>query len=106
MIVQGVNVYPRDLEQVLEAHPCVQEAAAFPWVDAHSLHIPVAVVRATTQVSEIDLLVWCEQHLGWKRPARIWFADALPKNASGKVLKRELAQQVSNLLKLGQGSAA
>ncbi len=92
----GENVASREVEEILFAHPKVAEVAVFglpheKWIEAVSA---VIVVRdgETSRIEEIDS--YCREKLaGYKRPQNIFFADALPKNASGKILKRELREQ-------------
>jgi fatty-acyl-CoA synthase len=95
IIVGAENVYPVEVENVLCSHPAVREAAA---VGMHSdvfgeLVRAVVVLKdgATATVPEIRR--HCAQHLAsFKVPSRVDFADALPRNPSGKVVKRWLAE--------------
>ena len=104
MIYRGVNIYPREIEAVLESHPAVSDAAAFPLLSLSHENIPFAVVCASN-ISENLLLQYCQERLGWRRPARIFFAKSLPRNAGGKILKRALADKVVNLLKAERPSS-
>lgn len=94
MICRGVNIYPREIELVLESHPAVSEAAAFPLRTGTLDNLPFAVVCAEN-VSEAELMQHCQTYLGWRRPLRIFFTAALPRNPAGKVLKSVLAQTVA-----------
>lgn len=94
MIFSGVNIYPREIEDVLELHDKIHEAAVFPMSSGLQDGIPTAVVVVTEQVSSETLQAHCEKHLGWKSPKHFFFTDKLPRNRTGKVLKRELKQQV------------
>jgi acyl-CoA synthetase (AMP-forming)/AMP-acid ligase II len=94
MIVSGAeNVYPREVEEVLFRHPAVAEAAVFGVPDPHwGERVAAAIVRAGGEdVTEAELDAFCREQLaGYKRP-RVWyFIDEIPKNVSGKVLKRSL----------------
>jgi acyl-CoA synthetase (AMP-forming)/AMP-acid ligase II len=97
IISGGVNVYPAEVEQVIDAHPEVVESAVIGVADEEWGERVCAVVVPKTQASEqlrASLLAHCRQHLaGPKRPRRIEFADGLPRNPMGKVLKRELVQR-------------
>lgn len=95
MICRGVNIYPREIEVVLESHPAISEAAAFPMRTETLDNLPFAVVVCAENVSEVELMKYCQAHLGWRRPLRIFFAAALPRNPAGKVLKRVLVQTVA-----------
>jgi long-chain acyl-CoA synthetase len=93
IISNGINVYPRVIEEVLVRHPAVAEVAVVG--EPHRTHgeIPVAYVTAkadrTPEPAELKAL--CREHLGTHEvPRRIEVLDKLPKNAAGKILKREL----------------
>lgn len=93
IIVNGMNVYPRVIEEVLYRHPAVREAAVVGQPDARHGEIPIAYValqegaRATAQA----LRAHCREHLGRHEiPRAFVLMPQLPKNAAGKILKREL----------------
>lgn len=93
----GENVASREVEEVLFRHECVAEVAVVGMPDPHWVEAVTAivVVRSTHQATEEDLHHYCRSELaGYKRPKRFIFVDALPKNASGKVLKRELREKL------------
>lgn len=92
MIYNGMNIYPREIEIVLEKHPAVAAAAAFP-IDAHIFHhLPVAAVVLKTPVTERALIEFCQIQMGARGPKIINIVDELPRNAGGKILKRQLAE--------------
>jgi len=89
----GFNVYPREVEEVLYAHPAVAEAAVIGVAhESHGEEVKALVVRAPGQeVRAEDLVVWCKERLAaYKYPRLVEFVDALPKGPTGKILKREL----------------
>ncbi|MGD8207280.1 MAG: long-chain fatty acid--CoA ligase [Thiohalocapsa sp.] len=93
IITNGINVYPRVVEEALIRHPAVAEAAVVG--EPHPLHgeIPIAYVSPASQgaLSGPELRAWCREQLGSHEiPRRIEIVEALPKNAAGKILKREL----------------
>ncbi len=93
LIVGGLNVYPREVEVVLEGHPAVAEAAVVGIPDAVKGEEPVAFValRPGQTASRQDLLRYLRGRLAaFKVPKRILFLEALPRNATGKVLKQAL----------------
>lgn len=92
----GENISSLDVEKVLLAHPGVYEAAVIPVVDRKWGEVPKAVVVAKpgSQLSEVELIEFCRARLAhYKCPQSVEFCDALPKTATGKVLKRELRQK-------------
>ncbi len=89
----GENVASREVEETLFAHPQVAEAAVFGIPDERWIEAVMAVVvpRPGEPLTVEALNEHCRERLaGYKRPKRIVLIDALPKNASGKILKREL----------------
>jgi acyl-CoA synthetase (AMP-forming)/AMP-acid ligase II len=95
MIVSGgENVFPQEVENCLARHPAVVEVAAT-GVDDDDFgkRLRAFVVRDDESVTEDDLKDWVKQNLArYKVPREIVFLDELPRNATGKVLKRELAE--------------
>jgi fatty-acyl-CoA synthase len=92
----GENVASRDVEEVLYRHAVVQEVAVFGvphpvWVEAV---VAAVVIRDGATADEGELIAHCRTHLaGFKTPKQVFFVDSLPKNPSGKLLKRELRTQ-------------
>ncbi len=96
IIVNGMNVYPRVIEEVLYRFAAVREAAVVG--QPHELHgeIPVAYValHADQDASAADIRAHCREYLGRHEvPRQVLFLDELPKNAAGKIVKRELRKQ-------------
>lgn len=89
----GENVASREVEEVLYRHPGVQEVAVFGiphpvWVEAV---VAAVVIRNGGAADEHELITHCRAHLaGYKTPKQVFFVDSLPKNPSGKLLKRDL----------------
>jgi malonyl-CoA/methylmalonyl-CoA synthetase len=94
IITGGYNVYPREVEEVLRAHPSVADAAVVGTAStAWGETIVAFVVPSSTtdglQLSELD--EWCTEHLvSYKRPREWRVVDAIPRNALGKILRHEL----------------
>ena len=92
----GVNIYPRDIEETLYAHPGVAEAAVVGLPDPRWGEAVCAFVRATpgagTDAAAAEsILAWCRDRLApHKRPKEVRFIEAIPRNAAGKVLKKDL----------------
>ncbi|MER6000637.1 acyl-CoA synthetase [Nonomuraea angiospora] len=89
----GENVASREVEEAIYQHPEVAEAAVFgvpddTWIEAVTAAV---VLREGGGATEQELIAFLRERLAaFKTPKRVVFVDALPKNASGKVLKREL----------------
>jgi fatty-acyl-CoA synthase len=100
----GENVASREVEEALYKMPQVSEVAVIGvphprWVEAV---VAVIVVKAGQMLSEPEVLAYSHAILaGFKTPKRIVFADALPKNPSGKLLKRQLRDDHARLFAAG-----
>jgi long-chain acyl-CoA synthetase len=93
IISGGFNIYPSDLEAVLASHPEVLEAAvvAKPSEDWGETPFAFVALRRAGAIDAADLLRWTNERLGrMQRLAGLRMMEALPRNATGKVLKREL----------------
>jgi malonyl-CoA/methylmalonyl-CoA synthetase len=96
IITNGYNVYPQVVERVINGCPGVAESAVVGIPDARRGERVVAVVvRSDTTLSESRLRAyWSERLVDYQRPVEVRFLDALPRNAMGKVLRRELRNQL------------
>jgi long-chain acyl-CoA synthetase len=94
VISGGMNIYPREIEIVLERHPAVREASVVGVRDLHwgeRLHAFVVPRNAADEVLADELVAHCRAELSsYKVPRGITFIEAIPRNIGGKVLKREL----------------
>lgn len=94
MIIRGgFNVYPREIEEVLYAHPAIAEAAVIGVPDQlHGEEIKAVVAfKPGQQADEREIIEYCKERLAaYKYPRSVEIRDALPKTATGKILKREL----------------
>jgi fatty-acyl-CoA synthase len=94
----GENVASREVEEVLYRHSGVEEAAVFGlahpiWVEAV---VAAVVARDGVSLAEDDIIAHCREHLaGFKTPKHVFFVESLPKNPSGKLLKRALRDRFS-----------
>lgn len=93
IISGGENIYPAEVENILHGHPSVLEVAVIgvPHVKWGETPRAVVVLRSGTTATETDLMTFTRERLAhYKCPTSVVFADKLPRNASGKLLKREL----------------
>jgi long-chain acyl-CoA synthetase len=94
VISGGTNVYPAEIEAVLGAHPAIREAAVIGVPDETWGEALVAFIVARTPAevpANEGLIAFCKKSLaGYKVPRRFERIDELPRNPTGKVLKREL----------------
>ena len=98
----GSNIYPREIEEKLLAHPAIAEAAVVGIPDAKwgEVGVAVCVRREGGQLDEAELLDWLEGRIaGYKKPKQVHFWPALPKSGYGKITKNLV---LSELRALGQ----
>jgi long-chain acyl-CoA synthetase len=91
----GYNVYPREIEEVLYAHPGIREAAVIGKPDERLGEevVAVVVVGEGASLSEAEVISYCRERLAaYKCPREVRFMTELPKGPSGKILKTELRQ--------------
>ena len=94
IISGGENIYCAEVEAVIDAHPGVQEVAVIGRPDPKWVEVPMAVIVPADPAappSEADIVEWCRARMAsYKKPAAVVCVEALPRNASGKVLKTRL----------------
>jgi long-chain acyl-CoA synthetase len=93
MIVGGENVFPREIEEALNKHPDVHASAVVGLNDPVRGEVPIAFVELQegAAFSEPALRTWCRDHLaGYKVPRDIRHIEALPRNPTGKIMRRDL----------------
>lgn len=92
ILVSGFNVYPTEIEQVVNLHPGVLECAAVGMPDDRTGEsVRLFVVKRDATLSEDDLVAYCKDNFtAYKRPKSIDFREDLPKSNVGKILRREL----------------
>jgi long-chain acyl-CoA synthetase len=97
LLCKGHNVYPRDIEEVLNAHPDVMQSAVVGKKDERYGEAPVAFVqsRPGATATEAELLAYVNENIAlYKKIRRLVITDQLPANMAGKILRRELRDQV------------
>ncbi len=97
LIIGGENVFPREIEEVLNAHPAVKDSGVVGTHDPMRGEQPIAFieVKEGEAVDERAMILWCRGKLaGYKVPAQVRVVQALPRNATGKVMRRQLKGMV------------
>jgi len=92
----GYNIYPRDIEEVLYAHPKVKEAAAVGIPDEYKGEVPKVfiVLKEGETATEEEIIAYCKENLAkYKIPKYVEFRKELPKTMVGKILRRVLAEE-------------
>ena len=95
IISGGFNIYPSEVENVLDQHPAVRESVVIgvpddKWVEAVKA---VVVLKEGMSASAEELITHCERNLaGFKKPKTVDFTDDLPRDHYGKILRRKIAQ--------------
>ena len=105
--VGGVKVYPSEVEQILYEHPAVNEVAVYGIPEAvlgEQVQASV-VLKKDTAVHPQELIAFCRQRLAdFKVPSTVYLLDQLPKNRTGKILKRILREQGASLQVVGDSA--
>jgi len=96
ILVSGFNVYPNEVEGVAVTHPGVLEVAAVAQADDRAGEVvALFVVKKDPSLTEEDVIEHCRKSLtGYKVPKRVYFRDDLPKTNVGKILRRDLRDQL------------
>jgi O-succinylbenzoic acid--CoA ligase len=91
IISGGENIYPAEIEGVLTSHPAVMDAGVIGKEDDEWGQVPAAFIVQRVPVTSDDLLQFCKGKLAkYKIPTYFYFIDEIPRNASKKILRREL----------------
>jgi len=97
IISGGYNVYPREVEEVLESYPGVLEVAVvgLPDADLGEQVVAVVVVRHSPTITAEQLVALCRENLAsYKKPRQVYFVESLPRNALGKIQKHLVREQL------------
>ena len=95
-IVGGFNAYPAEIENALLRHPAVQQAAVIGVPDLRLGEVGMAFVVVSGEVSGDDIIAWSRNEMAnYKVPRVVEIVDALPLNATGKVMKETLREQAA-----------
>ncbi|MDN3450490.1 AMP-binding protein [Planococcus sp. APC 3906] len=100
IISGGVNVFPKDIEEVVSSHPAVSQVAVVGIPDEKWGEIPVAqvILKPNQKISSAELMDWANTRVAakYQRLKALAIVEDLPKNASGKILKRQIREQYKN----------
>ncbi|GAB4038336.1 class I adenylate-forming enzyme family protein [Spirosoma jeollabukense] len=101
IISGGVNVYPKDIEEIIIRHPAVAEVAVFGIPHDDWGETPVAAVRLTAKISVEELKNWTNAMIEarYQKISTVMLVDEFPKNVAGKILKNELRELYFEQLK-------
>jgi acyl-CoA synthetase (AMP-forming)/AMP-acid ligase II len=96
IITGGVNVYPAEIEEVLHRMGKIQDAAVIGVPDEKWGEAVKAIVVAikNAELSEAEVILFCEEHLAkFKVPKSVEIVDAIPRTATGKILKKDIRKK-------------
>ncbi len=100
ILISGFNVFPREIEEVILSYPEVYDTGVIGLQNENGQEEIIACVTCHEKaVSEEDIINHCKQHLvRYKIPRRVIFLDDFPKSTVGKILKKELREQIKKML--------
>lgn len=100
MIMNGINIYPAEIERVVSSHPAVSDVAVIPLRSTVHQHIPVCAValRPGALVAPEELQAYARQRLGTSAPAKVVMLERIPRNAQGKLIRPALAEALAAAL--------
>ncbi|XP_028797188.1 4-coumarate--CoA ligase-like 9 [Neltuma alba] len=94
---KGYQVAPAELENLLQSHPLIKDAAVIPYPDEEAGQVPMAFVvrQPHSSLSEADVIDFVAKQVApYKKIRRVLFVSSIPKNAGGKILRKELSKSV------------
>jgi acyl-CoA synthetase (AMP-forming)/AMP-acid ligase II len=98
IISGGENIYPREIEMVLNAHPKIREAAVFGIPDekwGESVCAAV-ILKSNETLTEEEIVFYCKENLAsYKKPRKVIFCESFPRNTTGKVMKEKMKEIAS-----------
>ena len=104
MIMNGINIYPAQIENVITSFEVVIDAVALPI--KHPIHqdIPICavVLKKDSQISKKDLMDYCIERLAFSSPKEILFLDFIPRNEQGKIIRSELNEMISKKFEINK----
>jgi len=95
IISGGFNIYSREVENTLQAHPAVQEAAVFgvPDIEWGESVAAALIVKPGMNLNADEVIAFCRNHLAsYKKPKHVYFVSDFPRNTLGKIQKTKLSE--------------
>jgi long-chain acyl-CoA synthetase len=95
LIIGGLNVFPREIEEVLNRHPTVKDSAVIGRADGVRGEVAVGFVeiKEGATFDEAGLRAWCRESIaGYKVPREVIRVDELPRTVTGKILRRKVKE--------------
>jgi fatty-acyl-CoA synthase len=97
IISGGENIYPAEIERVLRSHAGIEEVAVIGQADPEWGCVPVAVIGGKSAPKDAEIRDFLNTHLArYKQPRQIYFVDALPRNAMGKIVTEDVRAMITN----------
>lgn len=96
MILNGINIFPEEIERVAEKLDGVIDCAAFSVVSEVHGSIPILAVVLDEMQNDSLILKMCREHLGLRAPRKVVAVDKIPRNFQGKILRRTLASDFAS----------
>lgn len=96
IIVGGFNVYPQEVERILNAHPMVQSSIVVGMPHESNGEVPKAFIlkKEGAAVTDIEIVRYCKEHLAhYKVPRKVEFVDSWPLSSTGKIMRRVLRER-------------
>lgn len=108
MIMNGINIYPAEIEQAVSLHPAVRDTAVMPLRSPLHQDVPVCavVLQAGAHVAESELLAFARQRLGAHGPKHLVTLERIPRNEQGKLVRPLLEKEIIGKLRPGVRQAA
>ena len=94
MIIDGTNIYPAEIERVIDSMKKVKESAVVGVYSDLGLDMIGVFVVLQRQCTESYIIAACRRQLGWKSPHQVFFVDSPPRNFARKILRKELAKRL------------
>jgi len=100
IIMDGINIYPAEIEQVMMTHSAVIDAVALPIDSLTCQHIPICAValKSTMNTTNKELNDYAYQYLGVKSPKIVFILESIPRNEQGKLIRSKLNHIISKKL--------